>query len=202
MVVVGGTNTVKERGRSRRPLVFTVAAIVIVVGLFAGHAALANPHLFAYRDETGIEAHVGQVVLIGMGSPSATTVIRRADALLAKDSRRGSRQCRRVPARQRDARCHVRLGLADRTLRTVVPAVGARLRPVSSSAQGFDYLVLAVVPLAGPGYAIVDGIHVTHSSRWHDVSEHVGTLVKVGVSHRTDTAAPSCGDSFIAPKGE
>jgi len=186
VVVVGAVDTQSPVARSRRPVLVTAVVIALVVGIVFGRAVLASPHVFTYGNEVTTSAHVGDVVLIGMGPSTANIVIRHAEPVFANGSRPAVTSvvaCTKQPGSSALWSMGTAAGWAwlnDHCSR-VVPAKGAHLHRLRSSSDSNDYLVLAVAPLAGPGYVMINGIDVAHGGRWHDVTERAGTDVRIGV---------------------
>ena len=158
----------------------------LIVGLVAGRYITPSPHLFTYGNEVGLRAHVDAVELIGMGYPNSSTTIRHVEPVFVKGSRPAATSvvvCTKRPGSSALWSMGSAYGWAwlSTNCAAVVPARNVGVHAFEASSDSNEYLVLVVVPLAGPGYATIDGINVTHSGRFLDVTERAGTAVRIGV---------------------
>ncbi|HET9730681.1 MAG TPA: hypothetical protein VFR41_14725 [Acidimicrobiia bacterium] len=152
---------------------FVVLLVLLAVAGIAGVTVLFSSDRFSYGNVTGGSVPVGEVMVIGMGSPSGSTVVRHADAVIAPGSPAAATTvlvCRNDTHRNQIGPLQGWSTIAQYCAH-VMPAAGAHLR-------SSDYLLLTVVPLAA-GRIEIDGVRVTHSSVIRDRSERTGSKVVV-----------------------
>jgi hypothetical protein len=186
VVFVGETEQHSPVSRTRRRALGTAVVLALLIGVMVGRYVTTSPRLFTYGNQVGLRAHVDTVALIGVGYPSSGTTIRHVDPVFVRGSR---------PAATSVVMCTKRPGSGalwsmgtaygwdwlSNNCTQVVPARNVHMHSFQASSDANSYLVLAVVPLAGPGYVMIDGVDVTHSGRLRDVTERAGTAVRIGV---------------------